>query len=113
MPNDMAKRVENNHDELNLGQILFMLPTERKINIRKLEKPHNVFINNKYAIIFNETCIKEGLLPKYTNIVVYSIYSIYIYILYILYIYCIYIDHMYKLRNEEIFVSLVKTKFCF
>ena len=30
MPNDMAKRVENNHDEFNLGQILFMLPTEKK-----------------------------------------------------------------------------------
>ena len=56
MPNDMAKRVENNHDELNLGQILFMLPTE-KIKIRKLEKAHNIFINNKYGIIFNETPI--------------------------------------------------------
>ena len=45
MPNDMAKRVENNHDELNLGQILFMLPTEIKKNkMRKLEKAHNVFI---------------------------------------------------------------------
>ena len=51
MPNDMAKRVENNHDELNLGQILFMLPTEIKNKIRKLEKEHNVFINNKYGII--------------------------------------------------------------
>ena len=67
MPNDMAKRVENNHNELNLGQILFMLPTEVKIKIRQLEKAHNIFINNKYGIIFNETCIKEGLLPKYTN----------------------------------------------
>ena len=55
MPNDMAKRVENNHDELNLGQILFMLPTEIKNKIRKLEKAHNVFINNKYGTIFNET----------------------------------------------------------
>ena len=30
MPNDMAKRVENNHDELNLGQILFMLPSSNQ-----------------------------------------------------------------------------------
>ena len=43
MPNDMAKRVENNHDELNLGQILFMLPTEIKIKIRKLEKNTQCF----------------------------------------------------------------------
>ena len=35
MPDDMAKRVEINHDELNLGQILFMLPTEIKKKIRK------------------------------------------------------------------------------
>ena len=68
MPNDMAKRVENNHDESNLGQILFMLPTEIKNKIRKVEKAHNVFMKSIYGIIFNETCIKEGLLPKYTNI---------------------------------------------
>ena len=43
MPNDMAKRVGNNHDELNLGQILFMFQTEIK-NIRKLENAHNGFI---------------------------------------------------------------------
>ena len=55
MPNEMAKRIENNHDELNLGQILFMVPTEFKKMIRKLEKAHTVFINNKYGIIFNET----------------------------------------------------------
>ena len=80
MPNDMAKRVENNHDELNLGHILFMLPTEIKNEIRKLEKAHNVFINNKYGIIFNETCIKEGLLPKYTNNYIYIYIYTYIYI---------------------------------
>ena len=53
----MAKRVENNHNELNLGQILFMLPTETKNKIRKLEKAHNVYINNRYCIILNETYI--------------------------------------------------------
>ena len=52
MPNDMAKRVGNNHDELNFGQILFMLPMEIKNKIKKLEKAQNVFINNKYGIIY-------------------------------------------------------------
>ena len=66
MPNDMAKRVENNHDELNLGQILFMLPTEIKNKIRKLEKAHNVFINNKYGKIFNETYC--GVVPHVTSL---------------------------------------------
>ena len=76
MPNDMAKRVENNHDELNLGQILFMLPTEIKIKIRKLEK-HNVFINNKYGIIFNEIYIYIYI---YIHIYIYTYIHIYIYI---------------------------------
>ena len=72
----MTKRIGNNHDELNLGQILFMLPMELKNKIRKLEKAHYVFINNKCGVIFNETCVKEGLLPKYTNIYIQLIYSI-------------------------------------
>ena len=49
----MAKRVENNHYEFSLGHILFTLTTEIKNKIRKLEKAHNVFINNKYGIIFH------------------------------------------------------------
>ena len=64
MPNDMAKRVENNHDELNLGQILFMLPTEIKNRIRKLEKAHNVFINNKYGIFLMKHVLKKGCYPS-------------------------------------------------
>ena len=38
MPNDMAKRVENKHDELNLRQILFMLPMEIKKQDQKVGK---------------------------------------------------------------------------
>ena len=67
MPNDMAKRVENNHDELNLGQILFMHKMEIKNKIRKLEKSHNVFINNKYGIIFNEIYIYIYIYIMFTH----------------------------------------------
>ena len=42
-PNDMAKRVENIHDELNLGQILFMLPTEIKKQDQKVGKGTQCF----------------------------------------------------------------------
>ena len=58
IPNDMAKRVENNHDELDLRQILFMLPTEIKNKIKKLEKAHNVFIDNKYGLIFTKQYLR-------------------------------------------------------
>ena len=71
MNNDMAKRVENYHDELNLGQILFMLPTEIKNKIRKLETAHNFFINNKYGIIINETYI-------YIFMIIYDMRSLFV-----------------------------------
>ena len=45
MPNDMAKRVENNHDELNLGQILFMLPTEIKKKRSESWKRHTMILS--------------------------------------------------------------------
>ena len=64
IPNDIAKRVGNNHDELNLGQILLMLPTEIKNKIRKLEKARNVFINNKYGIIFKHIYINIYIINK-------------------------------------------------
>ena len=43
MPNDMAKRVENNDDEFNLGQILFMFPTEIKKPDQKVVKGTQCF----------------------------------------------------------------------
>ena len=43
MPNEMAKRVENNQDELNLGEILFMLPSEIKKKDQKLGKGTQCF----------------------------------------------------------------------
>ena len=73
MPNDMVKRVENNHDELNLEQILFLLLTEIKNKIRKLEKAYNVFINNEYGIIFNETYI--GRIVSFCEHTVVNLYQ--------------------------------------
>ena len=48
MPNDMAKRVEKNYYELNLGHFV-SAPNGNKNKIRKLEKAHNVFINDNMA----------------------------------------------------------------
>ena len=62
---------------LNIGQLLFLLPNpELKQKVRILEKLNKRFINAKIGIIFNGTCLNEGLFPAYTNIYIY-IYSSY------------------------------------
>ena len=42
--------------------------SEIKCIIRKIEKLNNKQIAAKYGVLFNKTCLNEGLLPKYTNI---------------------------------------------
>ena len=56
---------------LNLGQLLNLVTNEKKVKIRTLEKFHKSLITNAYGIIFNRTCIKERLLPNFTNIYTY------------------------------------------
>ena len=53
---------------MNFGNLLFHLPAEEKALIRKLEK--QIYKQNaaETAVVFNSTCINEGLLPKYTNV---------------------------------------------
>ena len=59
-----------------IGQVIFHLPAEKKQKIRKIEKINKKIASVKSSLVFNRTCIKENLLPKYTN----NIY-VYIYIL--------------------------------
>ena len=53
---------------MNLAQNIFNLPREKKCVIRRVERLLIKEINLKYDLVFNETCINEGLLPTYTNI---------------------------------------------
>ena len=48
-----------------LGELLYQFPFRIKDDMRSLEKLKKKVINEKYAILFNETCINEGILPKY------------------------------------------------
>ena len=61
---------------LSFGSLLFNLPAERRKSIRNLEKSSTKLIKTKCSKLFNSTCLKEDILPKYTNIYIY----IYIYI---------------------------------
>ena len=50
-----------------------------KNKIRSIEKLNKKIVNIKNGIRFNETCIKEGLHPKFTNMYIY-IYSLSIFV---------------------------------
>ena len=53
---------------MKIGQVIFHLPAEKKQKIRKIEKINKKIASVKSSLVFNRTCIKENLLPKYTNI---------------------------------------------
>ena len=53
---------------MKIGQLIFHLPAEKKQKIRKIEKINKKIASVKSSLVFNRTCIKENLLPKYTNI---------------------------------------------
>ena len=48
----------------NFGQLLFHLNSEEKKIVRKIEKVIYKINAADTAIIFNNTCLKEGLLPE-------------------------------------------------
>ena len=53
---------------MDLGSLVFDLPSEYKKSIRKLEKTTKKVVETESALVFNQTCLKENLLPTYTNI---------------------------------------------
>ena len=61
-----SKRVFNTHNN------------STKLIFRKLETERRKFTEEKLHQKFNEICLKENLLPTYTNIYIYIIIYIYI-----------------------------------
>ena len=51
----------------NFGEVLYNLPFDLKSKFRKLENNSKKLILSKWSIVFNETCLKENLLPIYSN----------------------------------------------
>ena len=54
--------------EPTIGSLLSTLPAEEKIVIRRIEKILYKINAAETALLYNKTCIKEGLLPKYTHL---------------------------------------------
>ena len=50
------------------GTVVSEYPREHKKIVRELENATKKVINARYAVLFNETCIVNNLLPHYTNI---------------------------------------------
>jgi hypothetical protein len=64
---------------MSLGNLIFDFSVPIKSLIRRIEKNNKKVVNKKYSLVFNETCIKEKLLPNYTDIYIYIYIYIYIF----------------------------------
>ena len=64
---------------MNFGELIHDLQTNAKKVIRKIERTERKLQKAKSALVFNETCINEDILPKYTNMYIYIYIYIYIY----------------------------------
>ena len=64
----MAKRIaETGRGKNTYGHILYQHDSDTRSIIRELEKIWKKVKRKELSVVFNETCIKERLLPKYTH----------------------------------------------
>ena len=56
----------------NLGSLIHNLAPEVRKNVRDLEKVSIKLCKTKCSKLFNSTCLKENILPKFTNIYIYT-----------------------------------------
>ena len=54
--------------QVNFGVLLFCLNNQDRSLVRNLEKLYRKQIQSSYGVVFNETCLNENSLPKYTDI---------------------------------------------
>ena len=52
----------------NLGELIYALPKEVKLEIRRLEKCFLKLQRKELSCAFNRTCLNEDILPKYTHL---------------------------------------------
>jgi hypothetical protein len=53
---------------MSIGTLIFDLPIQTKNIVRSIEKTNKKIVNKTNSLVFNETCLKEKILPTYTNI---------------------------------------------
>ena len=52
---------------MSIGNLLFHLTPEQKLSFRKLESLLKKLSNAEYAVVFNNACLEENLLPRFTH----------------------------------------------
>ena len=62
---------------MNIGNLIFTLPTWQKTLVRKTENENKKIANTESSLVYNTTCLKENLLTNYTNIYIYTYIYIY------------------------------------
>ena len=79
-------QAESTRDTCNYGQYINQFPQNTIKVIREFERIQKKICRHKMSIMFNEICINEEMLPKYTYIYIYiytevnNFFPIYIYI---------------------------------
>ena len=66
-----VSRAESTRDTYNYGQYLNQFPPNTIKVIREFERIQKRICRHKMSIMFNEICINEEMLPKYTYIYIY------------------------------------------
>ena len=79
-------RAESTKDTYNYGQYLNQFPPNTIKVIREFERIQKKICRHKMSIMFNEICINEEMLPKYTHTHTHTHTHIYIYIYIYIYI---------------------------
>ena len=64
-------RAESTRDTYNYGQYLNQFPPNTIKVIREFERIQKRICRHEMSIMFNEICINEEMLPKYTYIYIY------------------------------------------
>ena len=87
----------------NFGSFTFKFEINIRKTIRLIESTDKKLINAELASLFNETCKKENILPRYTDKYIH----IHLYI-------CSYISHLQFLRRSVFVVEMqtATAKFC-
>ena len=73
-------RAESTRDTYNYGQYLNQFPLNTIKVIWEFERIQKKICRHKMSIMFNEICINEEMLPKYSYIYIFVYVCVYIYI---------------------------------
>ena len=79
-PDDAQDRTESIRVTISYGSFINQFPTDTIKSIRQLERTYTKICRQNMSILFNEICINDQMLPKYTYLYIDMCVCVYIYI---------------------------------